>query len=141
MSKLHHIGIATRSIDRAKAAWELALGAPAGAIVEVPEEGVRIAFIRAGESKVELIEPMSDQSPISRFLDKRGEGIHHVAFSVPDIHASLARLKEEGIRVLDETPRERGGNRSIVFVHPKSMSGVLTELVQYATPEDEAEGY
>jgi methylmalonyl-CoA epimerase len=141
MSKLHHIGIACRSIERAKMAWELALGESVGPVIEVPEEGVRIAFIKTGEAKVELLEPMDDEGPIARFLEKRGEGIHHVAFSVPDVAASLERLKAQGLRVLDDAPRERGGNRSIIFVHPKSLNGVLTELVEYVSAEAEAEGY
>ena len=110
-------------------------------MIEVPEERVRIAFIQTGESKVELLEPMGDDSPIARFLDKRGEGIHHVAFSVPDIVTALERLKAQGLRVLDDAPRERGGNRAIIFVHPKSLNGVLTELVEYVSAEAEAAGY
>lgn len=139
-AKLHHVGIACRSIAGALGAWELALGRRAGEVVEVPEEKVRIAFLQAGEAKVELLEPTAPESPIARFLERRGEGVHHVAFSVADIEAALARLKREGVRLLDETPRRRGGNRAIVFVHPRAMAGVLTELVEYASPEAEREG-
>jgi len=140
-AKLHHIGVACRAIDGARRAWELALGAPCGPIIEVPEEGVRIAFIRAGEPKVELLEPTGPESPIAKFLDSRGEGVHHLAFSVADIDLALAELRAAGVRLIDERPRERGGNRRIAFLHPKGMAGVLTELVQYATAEAEREGY
>jgi methylmalonyl-CoA epimerase len=140
-ARLHHIGIACRAIEGARRAWELALGAPAGPIVEVPEERVRIAFIRAGDPKIELLEPTGPESPIAKFLDSRGEGVHHLAFSVADIDAALAELGVAGVRLIDERPRERGGNRRIAFLHPKGMSGVLTELVQYATPAAEREGY
>ncbi len=139
--KLHHIGIACRCIETARIPWELALGTRAGEVVEVPEEQVRIAFLQAGETKVELLEPLSEDSPIARFIARRGEGVHHLAFEVSDIVATLARLKSEGLRVLDEVPRERGGNRKLVFVHPKSMGGVLTELVEYESEEASAAGY
>lgn len=141
MSKLHHIGIAVRDLAEATKRWQTLLGAEAGPPVEVPEEGVRIAFIRAGDPKIELLEPLSPESVIAKFIDKRGEGIHHVAFAVPDIKAAMARLQGEGVPVLDKEPRFRGGNRHVVFCHPKGANGVLTELVQYATPEAEEGGY
>ena len=138
MVRLHHLAVACRSIEAARAPWELALGTTAGPVTDVPEEGVRIAFLKAGASKVELIEPLSPESPIAGFLDKRGEGLHHVAFAVDDIDAALERLKREGVRLLDETPRARGGNRSIIFIHPKDSSGVLIELME--TPKEKHGG-
>jgi len=140
MPRLHHVGIACRSVEQAQAVWGGALGCAPGPVVEVAEEQVRIAFLPAGEAKVELLEPTGPESPIARFLERRGEGIHHVAFAVDDIDAALRDLREAGARLLDETPRRRGGNRSILFVHPKSMNGVLTELVQYDDPAAERDG-
>ncbi len=141
MSKLHHIGIAVRDLGRAVETWRTLLGVEAGPAVEVPEEGVRIAFLRAGGPKIELLEPLGPESVIAKFIEKRGEGIHHVAFAVPDIRAAMARLKEKGVPVLDAEPRFRGGNRYAAFCHPKGANGVLTELVQYLTPEAEESGY
>lgn len=141
MSKLHHVGIAVRDLARAIETWQTLLGIGAGPPVEVPEEGVRISFLRAGDPKIELLEPLSPESVIAKFIEKRGEGIHHIAFAVKDIHASLRRLTEQGVPVLDKEPRFRGGNRHVVFCHPKGANGVLTELVQYASPEAEESGY
>jgi methylmalonyl-CoA/ethylmalonyl-CoA epimerase len=140
MSKLHHLGIAVRDLATAAKTWQTLLGVEAGPAVEVPEEGVRIAFLRAGAPKIELLEPLSPESVIAKFIEKRGEGIHHVAFSVPDIRAAMARLKAEGVPVLDVEPRFRGGNRYAAFCHPKGANGVLTELVQYLSAEAEENG-
>jgi methylmalonyl-CoA/ethylmalonyl-CoA epimerase len=141
MSKLHHIGIAVRDLTTAMKTWQTLLGIEAGPPCDVPEEGVRISFLRAGNPKIELLEPLGPESVIAKFIEKRGEGIHHVAFAVPDIKASMARLAGEGIPVLDKEPRFRGGNRYAAFCHPKGANGVLTELVQYLTPEAEESGY
>ncbi len=141
MSKLHHIGIAVRDLARAAETWRTLLGVEAGPPVDVPEEGVKISFLRAGQPKVELLEPLSPESVIAKFIEKRGEGIHHVAFAVPDIKAAMARLKAAGVPVLDAEPRFRGGNRYAAFCHPKGANGVLTELVQYLSPEAEEAGY
>jgi methylmalonyl-CoA/ethylmalonyl-CoA epimerase len=141
MSRLHHVGIAVRDLARALDTWRTLLGAEAaGPSVEVPEEGVRIAFLRAGSVKVELLEPLSADGPIAKFLEKRGEGIHHLAFAVPDIRAAMARLRAAGVPLLDEEPRFRGGNRWVAFCHPRGANGVLTELVQYVSPEAEEAG-
>jgi len=141
VSKLHHIGIAVRDLGRALETWRALLGVEAGPPVDVTEEGVRIAFLKAGEPKVELLEPLGPESVIARHIEKRGEGIHHVAFSVPDIRAAMERLRAQGVPLLDAEPRFRGGNRYVAFCHPKGANGVLTELVQYLSPEAEAEGY
>ncbi|GIW70696.1 MAG: methylmalonyl-CoA epimerase [Planctomycetota bacterium] len=131
-ARLHHVGIAVRDLEQARARWELALGAAAGPVEQVPEEGVRIAFIEAGQSRIELLEPLDEHGPVARFLARRGEGVHHLAFAVDDLAAALERLKAAGVQVLDEQPRVRGnGDRSIVFIHPRAMGGVLTELVEY----------
>ena len=141
MSRAHHIGIAVRDLARARATWETVLGVEAGPPEDVPEEGVRIAFIRAGDMKVELLEPLGPESVIAKFIEKRGEGIHHVAFAVPDARAALARLADAGIPTFDKEPRFRGGNRWVAFCHPKGMNGVLVELVQYLSKEAEDAGY
>lgn len=141
MSKLHHIGIAVKDLQQASATWSALLGVECGPPCDVPEEGVKIAFLRAGSPKIELLEPLGPESVIAKFIDKRGEGIHHVAFAVPDIRAAMARLEAQGVPVLDAEPRFRGGNRWAAFCHPKGANGVLTELVQYLTPEAEEAGY
>lgn len=141
MSKAHHVGVAVRDLARAVETWRTLLGVEAGPPEAVPEEGVRIAFLRAGEAKIELLEPLGPDSVIAKFIEKRGEGVHHIAFSVPDIRAALARLAAAGVPVLDKEPRARGGNRQVAFVHPKGTNGVLVELVQYASREAEEAGY
>jgi methylmalonyl-CoA/ethylmalonyl-CoA epimerase len=98
---------------------------------EVTEQGVRIAMLPVGETHIELLEPLSETSPVGKFLEKRGPGIHHVAIRVTDIRASLARLKEKGARLIDETPRTGAGGCLVAFVHPSSANGVLLELVQH----------
>jgi methylmalonyl-CoA/ethylmalonyl-CoA epimerase len=141
MSRAHHVGIAVRDLAAARAVWETVLGAECGPPCDVPEEGVRIAFLRAGDVKIELLEPLGPESVIAKFIEKRGEGVHHIAFAVKDIRADMARLAAAGVQALDKEPRFRGGNRHVVFVHPKGTNGVLVELVQYASAEAEASGY
>jgi methylmalonyl-CoA/ethylmalonyl-CoA epimerase len=97
---------------------------------EVPEQGARVAMLPIGETRVELLEPLSDDSPVGRFLDKRGPGLHHVAIRVADIRAALGKLKESGARLVDEVPRVGAGGCLVAFVHPSSTGGVLLELVQ-----------
>lgn len=128
--KIDHIGIATNGIDDAATWWREALGLDVGATEEVAEQKVRVAMLPVGESRIELLEPSSADSPISKFLDKRGPGIHHIAVRVDDIHAALARLKEKGARLIDEQPRAGAGGCLVAFVHPYSAGGVLLELVQ-----------
>jgi methylmalonyl-CoA/ethylmalonyl-CoA epimerase len=129
--KIDHIGIATHQLDDALALWRDALGLQVEFTEEVTEQGVRIAMLPVGETHIELLEPLSDTSPVEKFLQKRGPGIHHVAIRVTDIRASLARLKEKGSRLIDETPRTGAGGCLVAFVHPSSANGVLLELVQH----------
>ena len=129
--KVDHIGIATHQIDEALALWRDVLGLEIDSIEEVAEQGVRVAMLPIGESRIELLEPMSADSPVGKFLEKRGPGIHHVAIRVSDIRAALARLKEKGTRLIDETPRVGAGGCLVAFVHPSSANGVLLELVQH----------
>jgi methylmalonyl-CoA/ethylmalonyl-CoA epimerase len=126
-----HIGIATHQLDDALAIWRDALGLQVESTEEVAEQGVRIAMLAAGETHIELLEPLSETSPVGKFLEKRGPGIHHVAIRVKDIRASLASLKGKGARLIDETPRTGAGGCLVAFVHPASANGVLLELVQH----------
>ncbi len=128
--KLDHIGIATHQLDDALATWRDALGLQVDLTEEVTEQGVRVAMLQVGETHIELLEPLSPGSPVGRFLEKRGPGIHHIAIGVNDIKASLAELKARGARLIDETPRTGAGGCLVAFVHPESANGVLLELVQ-----------
>lgn len=130
---IEHIGIATHKIDEAIEFWRDALGLEVVETEEVAEQKVRVAMLPVGESRVELLEPTGEDSPVAKFLEKRGPGIHHIAVRVDDIRRTLARLKEQGARLIDETPRVGAGNCLIAFVHPSSTNGVLLELVQHVT--------
>jgi len=127
--KIDHIGIATRGIDEAAAAWLTALGLSAFETEEVADQKVRVAMLPIGESRIELLEGTAPDSPIARFIEKRGPGIHHLAVNVEDIYSALAGLKKDGVR-LDTEPRIGAGGCLVAFVHPSSMGGVLLELVQ-----------
>ena len=129
--KVDHIGIATRQLDDALALWQDALGLEVDSTEEVTEQGVRIAMLEIGETHIELLEPLTPESPVGKFLEKRGPGIHHIAVRVPNIRATLAQLKEKGTRLIDETPRVGAGGCLVAFVHPSSANGVLLELVQH----------
>ena len=128
--KIDHIGIATRGIQDAMSFYRDALGLDVIETEEVAEQKVRVAMLPIGESRIELLEATSEDSPISRFLEKRGPGIHHIAVRVDDIHVALANLKQKGARLIDEEPRKGAGGCLVAFVHPSSTGGVLLELVQ-----------
>ena len=128
--KIHHIGIATSEIGGAAEMWDDLLGLQADHTEEVAGQKVRVCMLPLGESRLELLEPMSPDSPISKFLEKRGGGIHHIALSVEDIRATLQDLKQKGARLIDEEPRTGAGGCLVAFVHPSSTGGVLLELVQ-----------
>jgi methylmalonyl-CoA/ethylmalonyl-CoA epimerase len=129
--KVDHIGIATRQLDEALRLWRDTLGLQVTSTEEVTEQGVRVAMLPLGESQIELLEPLSPGSPVGKFLEKRGPGIHHVALRVTDIQAALVQLKEKGTRLIDETPRLGAGGCLVAFIHPSSANGVLLELVQH----------
>jgi len=129
--KIDHIGIATAQLDQALALWRDSLGLEVDATEEVTEQGVRVAMLPIGETHIELLEPLSETSPVGRFLEKRGPGIHHVAIRVSNINDALAKLKEKGARLIDETPRKGARGCLVAFVHPASTNGVLLELVQH----------
>lgn len=128
--KINHIGIATNGIEEALAFWQDALGLETLHTETVEEQKVRVAMLPLGESRIELLEPTADDSPISKFLEKRGGGIHHIAVEVDDIRAALQRLKQNGARLIDEQPRTGAEGCLVAFVHPTAANGVLLELVQ-----------
>ncbi|MDT7603753.1 MAG: methylmalonyl-CoA/ethylmalonyl-CoA epimerase [Acidobacteriota bacterium] len=134
--KIEHIGIATPKIEDALAFWRDALGLEVFHTEEVAEQGVRVAMLPVGEPRIELLEPTRADSPVAKFIEKRGAGIHHVAVRVADIRATLARLKAAGARLIDEEPRTGAENCLVAFVHPAAAGGVLLELVEH---RDEAE--
>jgi methylmalonyl-CoA/ethylmalonyl-CoA epimerase len=127
---INHIGIAVRSLDEQRKFYEETLGAVFESVEDVPSQRVRVAFYRIGDTRIELLEPTDATSSIATFLDKRGEGLHHVAFTVDDIDARIAELKQDGLRMIDESPRPGSHHMRIAFVHPKSTHGVLTELCE-----------
>lgn len=129
--KVEHIGIATHTLDDALSFWRDALGLEVAHTEIVEEQGVRVAMLPIGEARIELLEPTSDDSPVAKFIEKRGAGIHHIAVRVDDLRAMLRRLKESGVRLIDETPRVGAGGCLVAFVHPSSANGVLLELVEH----------
>ena len=129
--KVDHIGIATSTIDEGLASWRDALGLQPYVTEEVAEQGVRVCMLPVGDTHVELLEPLSSDSAVGKFLAKRGPGIHHIAIEVQDINASLAELKKKGARLIDETPRVGTRGCLVAFIHPSSTNGVLLELVQH----------
>jgi methylmalonyl-CoA/ethylmalonyl-CoA epimerase len=130
MRKIEHIGIAVKDIARAGIIYEKLLNTRVYKIEDVESEGVKTAFLQTGPNKIELLEPTSAESPISKFIEKRGEGVHHIAFDVEDIVAEMERLKREGFVLLNETPKLGADNKLVCFIHPKSANGVLIELCQ-----------
>lgn len=128
--EIDHIGIAVKEIAEAERRWAPLLGVAEGPAEEVPTQKVRVRFLNAGGSHVELLEPLSPESTIARFLEARGEGFHHVAFRVPSVDRTLAELKSSGRRVIDEVGRPGARGRRIGFAHPSAFGGVLVEFVQ-----------
>jgi len=129
--KIDHIGIATKSLAEGLAVWRDALGLQLDSTEEVTEQGVRVAMMAVGDTHVELLEALTPDSAVAKFIAKRGPGIHHIAIAVKDIRASLAELKDKGVRLIDETPRVGAGGCLVAFVHPSTTNGVLLELVQH----------
>jgi methylmalonyl-CoA/ethylmalonyl-CoA epimerase len=130
ISHIEHLGIAVRSIEEALPYWENVLGLKCYNIEEVADQKVRTAFLKVGDVKIELLEPTSEESTIAKFLDSKGPGIHHIAYSVENIEDALAEAEEKGIRLIDKTPRGGAEGLTIAFLHPKSTEGVLTELCE-----------
>ena len=130
LTKINHIGIAVTSLEAALPFYRDNLGMAFAGVEEVVEQKVRVAMLQIGESKIELLEPTSEESPVARFIEKNGAGIHHIAYEVADIEAAIARLCADGARMIDEKPRHGAHGARIAFIHPKSSNGVLTELCQ-----------
>lgn len=130
MRKIEHIGIAVKSLETSNLLFEKLFGAPAYKQEEVASEGVKTSFFMNGPNKIELLEATNPDSPIAKFLEKKGEGIHHIAFDVQDIHSEMKRLQDEGFVLLNEEPKKGADNKLVVFLHPKTTNGVLIELCQ-----------
>ncbi|MCX6358123.1 MAG: methylmalonyl-CoA epimerase [Candidatus Aureabacteria bacterium] len=129
-SHIDHIGIAVKSIEAALPFYRDILGLKNIRIQDVPEQKVRVAMVRIGEVKVELLEPLGEGSPVQKFIEKRGEGIHHIALSTDDIHGEIRRLRAAGIQLVTENPTPRGNEYEVIFLHPSSTGRVLIELCQ-----------
>lgn len=130
MNKLEHIGIAVRNLDESNALFARLLGKPHYKVEEVESEGVRTSFFEVGGIKIELLEATRPDSPIAKFIEKRGEGIHHLAFDASPIEDKMSELKEKGFILLAEAPKSGADNKEIVFLHPKTTQGVLVEICQ-----------
>jgi len=130
LSKINHIGIAVSSIEEALPFYRDSLGMTFSGTEEVPSQLVKVAFLSVGESKIELLEPTSPDSPVAKFLEKNGPGVHHLAYGVEDIEAAIAKLSALGTRMIDAVPRNGAHGARIAFIHPKSSGGVLTELCE-----------
>ncbi len=129
-TKIQHLGVAVGSIDEALGFWRDALGLELAEVEVVEDQGVRVAMLPIGESRIELLEAIGDETPVGKFIAKRGPGIHHLCVEVSDINAKLAELKACGVRLIDEQPRTGAGGALVAFVHPSSTGGVLIELTQ-----------
>jgi methylmalonyl-CoA/ethylmalonyl-CoA epimerase len=132
MNKIEHIGIAVRDMDRSNELFAALFDENHYKVEEVLSEGVKTSFFRSGPNKIELLQALNDESPIARFIEKRGEGIHHIAFAVDDIRKEMQRLEQKGFRLLNKEPKRGADNKLVAFVHPKSSNGVLIELCQEA---------
>lgn len=130
MNNIEHIGIAVKNLEKSSELFASLFGKPHYKIEEVASEGVKTSFFKSGVNKVELLEATKPDSPIAKFIDKKGEGIHHIAFAVNDINAEIKRLQNEGFTVLNETPKKGADNKLVAFLHPKTTNGVLIELCQ-----------
>ncbi|MDR2891426.1 MAG: methylmalonyl-CoA epimerase [Alistipes sp.] len=130
ISHIEHLGIAVKNLEEAIPYYEKVLGLKCYNIEEVADQKVRTAFFKVGDTKIELLEPMSEESTIAKFIENRGEGVHHVAFAVDGVANALAEVEEKGVRLIDKAPRGGAEGLNIAFLHPKSTQGVLTELCE-----------
>lgn len=139
-ARIDHVGIAVRDLGERLRFWRDALGLELAGTERVESEGVEVAFLEAGEARIELLEPTGEGSPIGRFLDRRGEGINHLTLRVDDLDAALARLGERGVEVVGEAPRPGAGGSRVAFLHPRSCGGVLLELVERPAARSAGDG-
>jgi len=130
MKNIDHIGIAVKDIEKSNLLFEKLLNTHCYKIEEVKDQGVKTSFFKTEDQKIELIASLGEQSPIESFLEKKGEGLHHIAFEVANIKSEVERLKSEGFVPIDETPKKGADNKMVVFLHPKATNGVLIELCQ-----------
>jgi methylmalonyl-CoA/ethylmalonyl-CoA epimerase len=130
ISHIEHIGIAVKSIESSLPYYENVLGLKCYNIEEVADQKVKTAFFKVGQTKIELLEPTSEESTIAKFIEKKGEGVHHIAFAVPDVADALADVEAKGVQLIDKAPRGGAEGLQIAFLHPKSTGSVLTELCQ-----------
>jgi methylmalonyl-CoA/ethylmalonyl-CoA epimerase len=128
ISRMSHVAVAVSSLEEAAAAWERVLGAPMAGVETVEAQGVRLGFVQLGEMRIELLEPTRPDSPIGRFLQQKGPGLHHVCFEVENLDERLRELEARGVRLIDREPRCGAGKHRIAFIHPSSTGGVLVEL-------------
>ena len=132
LNKIEHLGIAVRSLEEGNALYTKLFGVPPYKEEAVESEGVRTSFFKAGPNKIELLEATNPDSPIAKFIEKRGEGLHHIAYAVENIHAEMQRLSAAGFQLLNEEPKRGADNKLVCFLHPKTTNGVLIELCQDA---------
>jgi methylmalonyl-CoA/ethylmalonyl-CoA epimerase len=130
MNKIEHIGIAVKNLEESNSLFAKLLGKPHYKTESVTSEGVNTSFFKVGDNKIELLEATNENSPIAKFISKKGEGVHHIAFDVTDIEQEIKRLQEEGFIVLNEKPKKGADNKLVAFLHPKSTNGTLIELCQ-----------
>lgn len=133
MKKIEHIGIAVKDISASNELFSKLFGEPHYKVEAVESEGVKTSFFKVGENKIELLEATKEDSPIAKFIERKGEGIHHIAFDVENIEEEIIRLKKEGFIVLNDTPKKGADNKLVAFLHPKTTNGVLIELCQENT--------
>jgi methylmalonyl-CoA epimerase len=136
IKRIDHIGLAVHSIADALVLYRDALGLEVAGLADEPEQKVKVAFLPRGGSELELLEPYPGDGPVRKFMEKRGEGIHHICLEVDDLEATLAQLAKEGVQLIDTTPRLNSRGQQIAFIHPKGAHGVLIELYQYAQKAD-----
>jgi len=130
IDRIDHIGIVVRSIDEKLPLYRDFLGLEFGGIEELPERGLKVAFLKVGTTRIELLEPLNEKSQISKFLEKKGEGIHHIAYHVDNINEALEKAKKGGFKPLSDEPQPGAGGTKVIFLHPKTTGGVLIEMVE-----------
>ncbi|SEE19420.1 methylmalonyl-CoA epimerase [Tenacibaculum sp. MAR_2010_89] len=130
MNKIEHIGIAVKDLEKSNQLFASLFGEPHYKVEEVASEGVKTSFFKSGPNKIELLEATKEDSPIAKFIEKKGEGVHHIAFAVDDIEQEINRLEKEGFTVLNKVPKKGADNKLVTFLHPKTTNGVLIELCQ-----------
>ena len=128
LTHIEHLGIAVKSLETAIPYYELVLGLKCYAVEEVAEQKVKTAFFKVGQTKIELLESTDPEGPVGKFIEKKGEGVHHIAFAVPDVQAALDEAESKGVKLIDKAPRGGAEGLNIAFLHPKSTCSVLTEL-------------